>query len=183
MPIVMISESLLNKATAKDGRILRDRVLSGFCVRMNARTRTFRVATSVAGKQFRLTLGHWPLMSVEEARGMAMEVLRECRAGRMPAREVKVALPVGSDKTVIEEFLEVETGKGSNALKKTSTAASGARTLPQDGCHPADRQAGPTGPKRSFRQRLDGEQGQVRGVRPARSEPVDHPHHGRFCRA
>jgi hypothetical protein len=32
-------------------------MLSGFCVRMNARKRTFRVATSVAGKQFRMTLG------------------------------------------------------------------------------------------------------------------------------
>jgi hypothetical protein len=41
MPIVVISESLLNKATAKDGRILRDRVLSGFVVKLNARRRTF----------------------------------------------------------------------------------------------------------------------------------------------
>lgn len=85
MPIVLITESLLLKSSARDGRVLRDRMLSGFCVRMNARSRTFRVATSVAGEQFRLTLGHWPLMSVEEARGLAMEVLRECRAGRTPA--------------------------------------------------------------------------------------------------
>jgi hypothetical protein len=27
---------------------------------MNRRKRTFRIATSVAGKQFRMTLGHWP---------------------------------------------------------------------------------------------------------------------------
>jgi hypothetical protein len=33
-----------------DGRILRDRMLSGFCVRMNARKRAYRVATSVAGR-------------------------------------------------------------------------------------------------------------------------------------
>ena len=57
MPIVLITEALLQKSTVRDGRILRDRMLSGFCVRMNARTRTFRVATSVAGQQFRLTLG------------------------------------------------------------------------------------------------------------------------------
>ena len=82
-------------------------MLSGFCVRMNARTRTFRVATSVAGRQFRLTLGHWPLMSVDEARGLAMEVLRECRAGRMPAREVKRALP-----TVGEALLAYCEAKG-----------------------------------------------------------------------
>ena len=50
MPIVMISESLLLKTTATDGRILRDRVLSGFGVRLNARKRTFLIATSVAGE-------------------------------------------------------------------------------------------------------------------------------------
>ncbi len=107
MPIVLITESLLLRSSARDGRLLRDRMLSGFCVRMNARTRTFRVATSVAGRQFRLTLGHWPLMNVEEARSLAMEVLRECRAGRIPAREVKVALP-----TVKEALLAYCEAKG-----------------------------------------------------------------------
>lgn len=37
----MITESLLSRATATDGRILRDRVLSGFGVRLNARKRTY----------------------------------------------------------------------------------------------------------------------------------------------
>lgn len=82
MAIVLISESLLERSTARDGRVLRDRVLSGFCVRMNARKRAFRVATSVAGKQFRMTLGHWPLMSVEEARALATTVLVPCRRSR-----------------------------------------------------------------------------------------------------
>ena len=93
MPIVLITESMLSRSTANDGRLLRDRVLCGFCVRMNARRRTFRVATSILGKQFRMTLGHWPLMSVEEARQRAMEILRECRAGRRPSSKVAVALP------------------------------------------------------------------------------------------
>ena len=55
MGIVMISESLLKRATATDGRILRDRVLSGFGMRLNARKRTFLIATSVSGEhdQFR----------------------------------------------------------------------------------------------------------------------------------
>ena len=56
MPIVLISESLLLKTTARDGRILRDRVLCGFIDKLNARRRTFRVATSVVGKQFRMPL-------------------------------------------------------------------------------------------------------------------------------
>jgi integrase len=93
MGIVMITEPLLKKATATDGRILRDRVLSGFGVRMNARKRTFLIATSVAGKQFRMMLGHWPLMTVDEARSQAMDVLRQCRNGEQPGRKVKAKLP------------------------------------------------------------------------------------------
>ncbi len=100
MPIVLISESLLRRSTATDGRLLRDRVLCGFCVRMSPRKRTFRIATSVAGKQFRMTLGYWPLMSVDEARSLAMDVLRECRAGRRPGKTVAVALPTVRDALV-----------------------------------------------------------------------------------
>ena len=91
--IVLISESLLRRSTALDGRLLRDRMLCGFCVRMNPHKRAFKVATSVLGKQFRMTLGYWPLMSVEEARAKAMEVLRECRAGRVPSKAVVQVLP------------------------------------------------------------------------------------------
>lgn len=93
MSIVMISESLLQRATASDGRILHDRVLSGFGVRLNARKRTFLIATSVSGKQFRMMLGWWPLMSVDEARTKAMEVSRRCRNGERPSRKVKPELP------------------------------------------------------------------------------------------
>jgi hypothetical protein len=50
MPIVLISESLLRRSIVSDGRILRGRLLCGFCVRMNARKRSIKVATSVAGK-------------------------------------------------------------------------------------------------------------------------------------
>jgi hypothetical protein len=47
LPIVMIGESPLLGATATDGRILPDRVLSGFGVRLNAHKRTFLIAASV----------------------------------------------------------------------------------------------------------------------------------------
>ena len=91
--IVLISEALLRRSRVGDGRILRDRVLCGFCVRMNARKRAFKVATSVAGKQFRMTLGYWPLMSVEQARAAATEVLRQCRAGIVPERVKRTEVP------------------------------------------------------------------------------------------
>ena len=93
MSIVLISESLLCRATATDGRILRDRVLSGFGVRLNARKRTFLITTSVSGKQFRMLLGFWPLMTVEDARTKAMAVLRQCRNGERPSRRVLPDLP------------------------------------------------------------------------------------------
>ena len=93
MGIVVISEALLRRVTATDGRILRDRVLSGFCVRLNARKRTFLVATSVRGRQFRMMLGYWPLMSVDEARSQALEVLRKCRAGERPMRPQVAEVP------------------------------------------------------------------------------------------
>ena len=82
MSILTLSDPLLQRLTVTDGRIVRDKVLCGFCVRLNKRSRTFLVATSVQGKQLRMMLGRWPLIGVEEARSMAVEVLRECRAGR-----------------------------------------------------------------------------------------------------
>lgn len=91
--IVLITESLLQRSTATDGRILRDRFLQGFCVRLNKRKRTFLVATSVRGKQFRMMLGYWPLMSLDEARTKAMEVLRLCRNGERPSRELPPEVP------------------------------------------------------------------------------------------
>ncbi len=77
----MLSEALLSRSTAVDGRILRDRILRGFCIRLHARKRTFLVATSVKGRQFRMLLGDRPLLSVEEARSHAHELLRMCRNG------------------------------------------------------------------------------------------------------
>jgi hypothetical protein len=122
MPIVLISEALLLRATAIDGRLLRDRVLCGFCVRLNARKRSFRIATSVAGKQFRMTLGYWPLMSVEEARAKAMEVLRECRAGRVPSKALVPVLPtvrVALDAYCIAKGIKDSSKKRYDSLMRT----------------------------------------------------------------
>lgn len=95
--ILTLTESLLQRNQATDGRIVRDRVLCGFCVRLNKRSRTFLVATSVQGKQLRMMLGRWPLISVEKARSMAVEVLRECRAGRPPVQANQRQLPTLRD--------------------------------------------------------------------------------------
>ncbi len=93
MTILTLTDSLLQTLSATDRRIYRDRILCGFCLQTNKRTRTFLVATSVQGKQFRMRLGRWPLISVEEARALAVEALRECRAGRNPAKAKVLSLP------------------------------------------------------------------------------------------
>jgi hypothetical protein len=62
-------------------------------VRLNDRKRTFLIATSVCRKQLRMMLGHWPLMTVDEARMKAMEVLRQCRNGETPSRRATLSLP------------------------------------------------------------------------------------------
>lgn len=91
--IVTFSEALLQRLKQTDRQILRDRFLCGFCLQMNKRSRTFLVATSVKGKQLRMTIGRWPLITVEEARGKAIEILKECRAGRPPVRPSLKKLP------------------------------------------------------------------------------------------
>ena len=47
MPIVLISESLMLRSNVAVWRLLRDRHLCGFCIRMNPRKQAFKVATSV----------------------------------------------------------------------------------------------------------------------------------------
>jgi integrase len=53
-------------------------------VRAGSRNRTFLIATSCNGQQVRMSLGRWPLLSVEEARSRAADILRGCRAGVVP---------------------------------------------------------------------------------------------------
>ena len=126
MPIVMISESLLLKTTAKDGRILRDRVLCRFIVKLNARRRTFRVATSVAGKQFRMT---FVLSCIQTGAAMShqkfvtyIRVSTQKQGtsglGLDAQRQTVSQFLTGGTKTVLTEFVEIETGKGANALDR-----------------------------------------------------------------
>jgi integrase len=93
MPIVTLTDALLQKHPARDGAILRDRILSGLCVRIGRRTKTFFIATSANGKQVRSTLGRWPLLTVDDARSRALPLLRDCRNGRAPVVAPQLTLP------------------------------------------------------------------------------------------
>ncbi|MCA8137309.1 integrase family protein [Burkholderia cepacia] len=88
MAIVTLSDGLLAKGAGKPGVVLRDKVLCGLCLRVGKRTQTFCVATSAGGQQVRVTLGRWPLLTVAQARELALPILRQCRAGDFikPAR-------------------------------------------------------------------------------------------------
>jgi len=93
MGIVTLSDALIRKGLGKTGTLLRDRTLCGLCLRIGARTSTFVVATSVGGRQVRVTLGRWPLVTVDEARELALPILRQCRSGEYTATPVRVRLP------------------------------------------------------------------------------------------
>ncbi|MDB5795719.1 MAG: hypothetical protein JWR25_2098, partial [Noviherbaspirillum sp.] len=94
MSIVTLSDSLIQRLPPADGRILRDRTVCGLCLKVGKRNRTFLISTSVAGKQFRLTLGRWPLISVAEARRIALPILQWCRLGNVPLSPVPPKFPV-----------------------------------------------------------------------------------------
>ena len=93
MAIVTLSDGLLQRLTPKPGQVLRDKILCGFCIKLGKRTHNFLVATSVSGKQTRIYLGRWPLLTVDEAREMALPILRTCRSGQMPAKVIGGKLP------------------------------------------------------------------------------------------
>lgn len=93
MTIVTLTDALLQRPTLKPGQILRDKVLCGFCIKIGKRTHSFLVATSVGGKQARIYLGRWPLLSIDEAREKALPILRSCRSGEMPAKVMRGKLP------------------------------------------------------------------------------------------
>lgn len=120
MPIVMISESLLLRDGLKQGTVLRDRVVCGFCLKVNARTKTFIVATSVRGRQFRRTLGRWPLLSVSEARDRAIELIRDCRNGVMPAAPAKTARELPTLSEVIPAYSSAKKLKASSQTRYQS---------------------------------------------------------------
>jgi hypothetical protein len=93
MSIVTLSDALIQRLATNDRRILRDRVLSGFCLRLNKRTKTFLIATSSRGQQVRITIGRWPLVKTNEARATAATLLRQCREGCLPTKAMIEKLP------------------------------------------------------------------------------------------
>ncbi|VXC45364.1 Phage integrase family protein [Burkholderia sp. 8Y] len=118
MAIVTLSDALIRKGADKRGTVLRDRKLCGLCLRIGARTQTFVVATSSAGKQVRVTLGRWPLITVDEAREMALPILRRCRAGEYLATKPKLRLPTLRE--ALAEYAKAKKVKASSLARYES---------------------------------------------------------------
>ena len=116
--ILTLSELLLQRLTASDGRILRDKVLRSFCLKLNKRNKTFLIATSVHGKQVRITIGRWPLLSVEEAHGLAVKALIECRGRLSPARVKARKFPTLLE--TLPEYCEAKNLKTSSQKRYSS---------------------------------------------------------------
>jgi hypothetical protein len=84
MQIVLISEALLLRSTLSDGRILRDRVLCGFCVRMRLGSPQFmlhdqRKLVATAGEKLRL--GSAVLRRILNHTALKSDVLRRIALG------------------------------------------------------------------------------------------------------
>ncbi|SAL76603.1 Phage integrase family protein [Caballeronia terrestris] len=118
MAIVTLSDALIGKGAGKAGSVLRDRRLCGLCLRIGARTQTFVVATTSRGKQIRVTLGRWPLLTVDEARELALPILRRCRAGEYIVAPVRAQLP--TLRQVLPEYGKAKKVKASSLARYES---------------------------------------------------------------
>ena len=85
----------------------RDSELRGFGLCVGARDKSFFVERQILGRTRRVTLGRFPVMQVEDARGKALEVLAAMARGENPVAEAKAARSgVPSVKQAFANFFE-----------------------------------------------------------------------------
>lgn len=93
MSILTLSNAVVARLTLGPRRLIRDRILCGFCLRVGERSKTFMVATSTNGRQVRITLGRWPFLDTDTARAAAATILKSCREGQLPNKVSSAVLP------------------------------------------------------------------------------------------
>lgn len=76
------------------------------------------VATSVQGRQVRVTLGRWPLIRVDEARELALPILRRCRSGDYVVASVRPRLP--TLRQLLVEYAKAKRVKASSLTRYES---------------------------------------------------------------
>ena len=85
----------------------RDSELRGFGICVGARDKSYFVERQILGRTRRVTLGRFPVMQVEDARGKALEVLAAMARGENPVAEAKAARSgVPSVKQAFANFFE-----------------------------------------------------------------------------
>lgn len=92
-------ESLIPPATGQ--KIYRDSDTFGFCLRMAPTCRAFIIEVAHQGKRRRITIGHYPAMSVEQARAEAQKQIAELKLGIEPGE--RKAAPTLAE--ALEHFL------------------------------------------------------------------------------
>lgn len=93
MSILTLSNPVVARLALGPRRLIRDRILCGFCLRVGERSKTFMVATSTNGRQVRITLGRWPYLDTDTARAAAATILKSCRDGQLPNKASSAVLP------------------------------------------------------------------------------------------
>lgn len=93
MSILTLSNPVVARLTLGPRRLIRDRILCGFCLRVGGNSKTFMVATSSNGRQVRITLGRWPHLDTDTARAAAATILKSCRDGQLPIKASSAVLP------------------------------------------------------------------------------------------
>lgn len=112
MPKAKLTAKSVENATATAGVQvdLFDATLPAFGIRVGARRKTWFLNYRWARKQHRLTLGHYPAMTLAEARTKAGEVLAQIDMGHNPAalqqaKREAAAAPVETFALAVEDFM------------------------------------------------------------------------------
>lgn len=118
--IVTLTDSLLQRLKPDNGRIVRDRLIVGFCVRLYSKRRSFFIATSCCGEQVRVTIGYYPLIKTEEARAAAVEIIKQCRAGTYSKHSEPAISQMKSLKDILPQYIKDKGLKSSSEKRYDS---------------------------------------------------------------
>jgi integrase len=108
-----LTNSIVEKATlpaGKEQHFLRDEKLKGFGVRISKSTKTFYFERKVNGRTVRTSLGKFPVITTQEARIKATDLVSSMAHGVNPNTEKKkTAVKSRSLEAYLEEYIEHKT--------------------------------------------------------------------------
>ena len=87
-------------------RFLRDSQLPGFALRLTTGSKTFVLEKRINGRNRRITLGHYGVLTVEQARKKAVELSGDISAGKDPAQARQDRIKEPTFKDLADIYLE-----------------------------------------------------------------------------